>query len=110
MRLSVEAIRRHIEALRLTLLTPSPEGIEQWLPKLQDAAAFLASYHPGQDSGSLSELKALSKELATIKKLVEQGAAFWNEWAKLLGSVTGGYTSSGRAQPVTAARTVSLQG
>jgi hypothetical protein len=113
MRLSVETIRKHIEALRLALLAPSPEGMEQCLPALLDAAAFLAGFQPEYgvpDSSFLSELKALKKELAAVSKLVQHGAAFWNEWARLLGSVTGGYTPSGEAQPVTAAGTVCLQG
>lgn len=110
MRLSVETIRTQIEALRLTLLTPSLEGIERSLPALQEAATFLAGFQPVPDNTSLPELKALKKELAAVSKLIEHGAAFWNEWAKLLGSMTGGYTPSGEAQSVTAAGTVSLQG
>lgn len=116
MRSSVETIRKHIEALRLALLAPSPEGIEQCLPALADAAGSLISIQrelisAGRgDSEFERELKALKKDLAAVHKLIEYSAAFWNQWARLLGSMAGGYTPSGEARPVAAAGTISIQG
>jgi hypothetical protein len=115
MRSSVETIREHIEALRLALLAPSPEGIEQCLPALAGAAESLISIQRELNAGRRDpelgrELKALEKDLAAVDKLIERGAAFWNQWARLLGSITGGYTPSGEARPVAAAGTISLRG
>ena len=56
------------------------------------------------------ELKALEKDLAAVDKLIEHGVEFWNQWAGLLGSRTGGYTPSGEARPVVAAETISIRG
>jgi len=114
MRSSVETIRKHIEALRLALLAPSPEGMEQCLPVLADAAGSLISIQrelgrSGGDPELGRELKALKQDLAAVHKLIEHGASFWNQWAKLLGSLSG-YTPSGEARPVAAAGTISIQG
>jgi hypothetical protein len=114
MRSSVETIRKHIEALRLALLAPSSEGIEQCLPLLADAAGSLISIQrelglPGSDSDLGRELKALKKDLVAVQKLIEHGAAFWNQWAKLLGALSG-YTPSGEARPVAAAGAISIRG
>jgi hypothetical protein len=116
MRSSVNAIRNQIGALRLALLAPSPEGIEQCLPSLADAVARVGGIerelrlHPNPDPALGWELKALQRDLRAVGKLVANGLAFWNGWGRLLGSASAGYTPSGEPQPVSASGSISLRG
>jgi len=123
MRSTIKTVRNHVAALRVALLSPSPEELQTFLPVLTDAAGCLGTIERelrllpdprntrSQDDPDLArELKALRQDLRTVRKLVEHGAAFWQAWAKLFGAATGGYTPSGEPRPVAAAGSISVQG
>ena len=113
---SLRRAREHVAALRGALVSPSPEEIERFLPALVEAAACLGSVQHEIETSSTGvpelreELHALKSELALVQRLIEHGATFYQGWARLLGSATGGYTPSGESAPLTGARTISAQG
>lgn len=123
MRSTIKTVRDHVAALRLALLSPSPEELQSFLPVLTDAAGCLGTIERGlrllpdprdppspRDPALARELQALRQDLRTVTKLIEHGAAFWQAWARLFGAATGGYTPSGEPRPVAAAGTISVQG
>lgn len=115
MRSNLKIARSHIERLRRALLSPSPEKIAQCQPGLAEAAACLTLLQQNlgvepADPELGRELKALKNDLNAVRRLIEHGAEFYRGWAKLLGSVTAGYTPTGDAAPISAAGTVSIRG
>jgi hypothetical protein len=115
MRSNLRTARVRNEELRQALVAPAPDEIERCLPGLAEAAASLGwvERRLGAESaepGLSQDLEALQKELRMVSRLIEHGAAFYQGWAKLLGSATGGYTAAGEASPLTAAGTVSVRG
>ncbi|HML18476.1 MAG TPA: hypothetical protein VK419_15710 [Bryobacteraceae bacterium] len=111
----VSSARRQIANLRAVLASPGPEEIEACLPALAEAAACLASVEQDLKSSAPPaemawELKQLQAELKMAAKLIANGAAFYQGWAKLLASAASGYTPSGDAAPLAAAGSVSVQG
>ena len=77
MRSSIHRARKQLEALRLALLSPSPQGIEQQLPALEqatqclDAARQQESLSPG---ACREQLRALELELRIVTRLIVNGA------------------------------------
>ena len=100
--------RRQVEALRLALLTPSPEEVWLCLPGLEEAVRCLTATE--QESPNTAELRALKSDLRIVTRLIEHGAALHQGWARLLGAVTAGYTATGDAAPVAAFGSLSIVG
>ncbi len=98
--------RDRIERLRLALLSPEPEEICAALPGLEEAAACLQEVEQelrgGADASAAvhRELKMLKSDLRISVRLVEQGMAFCQAWAKMLGSGPA-YTQTGRPTALT---------
>ena len=117
MRPSVTIVRRHVETLRLALMSSSLDDIEGCLSSLDDASHGLASAardlpSPGelQERGprgsrlpaeSDAEIEALRKELDIVTRLLENGVRLNEGWARLLGAWVAGYMSTGEAAPLT---------
>jgi hypothetical protein len=115
MRSKIKQARDRVEALRLALLSPTPEDIAQALPGLEEAASCLAILEQEVREGACApyevrrELKLLKNDLRISARLIEQGIAFCQGWAKLLGGVPA-YTQAGHSQPPPSAGTLSLRG
>lgn len=119
MRAKLQDVRRRVATLRRTLLSPSAEEIRLHLPELMEAVQRLDDIqnelrsHGARDAqnGDLAqELQALKKELRMVHRLIDHSVAFYQGWAKLFGSATGGYMSSGEAAPLTTPAVVWMQG
>ena len=115
MRLRIQQARASIEALRLALVGASPGEIVAALPGLQQAVECLEAVEQEVREGACApyevrrELKLLKDDLRLNARLIEGGAAFCQGWARLLGAGPA-YTPAGRAAPVEASATLSLQG
>ena len=113
---AINNARKHVEALRLALLTPSPEQIVRCLPGLEEAARCLAATErelprAGPERLELpAELRALKNDLRAVNRLIERGAAYHQGWAKLLGLAAAGYTPTGDAAPIAASGSLSIRG
>jgi hypothetical protein len=111
----ISSARRKVARLREALISPGPEEIENCLPALAEAANYLDSIQeelkfsappPEMDQ----QLQLLKDELKMATRMIANGAAFYQGWAKLLASAASGYTPSGDAPPLAPAGSVSLQG
>ena len=94
----ITSARRHVEALRAALLSPSPEAIERCLPALEEAVRCLTGAE--KELRDAAACRALRNELRIVNRLIEHGAAFYQGWAKLLGAATAGYMPTGEAAPI----------
>jgi len=113
--------RRHVEELRLGLLSPSPEDVLRCLPGLESAIDCLRSVEEelrqspnseGRSSLAIrAELNQFKKDLNMIGRLIAHGAALHEGWARILGAAAGGYLQSGDAAPLSGSGgTLFLQG
>jgi hypothetical protein len=117
MRLKIREARDRIEALRLALVSPSPEEIGAAIPGLEEAARCLAIVEQEIREGACApyevrrELKLLKNDLRISVRLIEHGRAFCQSWAKMLG-VGPAYTQAGQSAPSgqSAGGTFSLRG
>lgn len=114
----IQSIRRRLDALRIALLSPSPEEIVNCLPALEEAVPSCQQLELElpDDSDPLARLEirialhALQSDLQIAGRLIEHGAALHQGWAMLLAAAVGGYVATGAPAPLTAAGTVSLEG
>lgn len=94
--------RERVAELRRALLGTSPEAIEECLPGLAEAATRISSL----DRESLAALQA---DLRQVKHLIEHGERLNRGLAALLGAWVSGYTASGKAAPISAAGSISIE-
>ncbi|HTB13521.1 MAG TPA: hypothetical protein VK752_18200 [Bryobacteraceae bacterium] len=115
MRSKVKQARDRIEALRLALISPTPEEIGAVLPGLEEAVFCLETVERAVREGVCApyevrrELKMLKKELRVSARLVEHGVAFCQGWAKLLGAGPE-YAQNGHTVPGQSEGTLSVRG
>ena len=114
----VQEARRHVDALRNALLSPTPGPVEQSLPNLEEAGACLRRLHAELDAVPAvpqlqrrlsQELRALRLELSLVQRLAAEGARFHEGWARLLGAFASGYTRDGEAAALAPASTVTVE-
>jgi len=101
MRSKIKRARDMVEALRVALLCPAAEDICLALPGLEEAAGCLETVERELREGACApdevqrELKLLKNDLRISRRLIEQGTAFWQGWAKRTGAGPA-YTQAGR--------------
>ena len=114
----VQEARRHVDALRNALLSPTPEPIEQSLPILEEAAVCLRGLRAELDAVPAAphlrrrlnqELRALRLELSLAGRLAAEGARFHEGWARLVGAFASGYTRDGEAAALAPASTLTVE-
>jgi hypothetical protein len=111
--LAIEQLSRakdSINALRSTLLAPSPEALEAHLPALEAAIHDLQSLQRDGGLCTRGEWEALASELRAAASLIMHGLEFQRGWAKLLATAFGGYRPDGEPRPLQARGNVSVQG
>jgi hypothetical protein len=115
MHLRIKEARSRVEALRLALVSPTLEDISEALPGLDEAAGCLAKVEQEVRRGVCApyevrrELKLLKNDLRITARLIQNGIAFCQGWAKLLGTGPA-YTQEGHTAPCQSEGTVSLRG
>ena len=115
MRSKIKQARQRIEALRLALISPTPEEMGGVLPGLDEAVRCLATIEQEIREGTpapyevRSELQMLKNDLRISVRLIEHGLAFCQVWAKMIGAGPA-YTQTGRPAPSRSEGTLSLQG
>ena len=111
----IQQARARVEALRLALLSPSPEEIGSTLAGLEEAARCLETVEREVREGTCAphevrrELKFLKNDLRISARLIEHGLAFCNGWARMLGTGPS-YSQAGDAVPAETVGTLSLRG
>lgn len=116
----LRTVRLRVESLRMALLEPSQEELNRSLPALEEAAGYLVSIERelrdsgtgpiGHAVGLRTELQTLKNELRIVRRLIENGAAFYQNWARFLGGAEAGYISTGQPAPLGAGGSVSVRG
>lgn len=109
----VKRARGHLAAVRAQVISSSPEEVERCIPELHDAIACLRAVEPTPELAG--ELGALQFELGIVKRLVQRGADFYQDWAKVLAATAAGYTAAsytaaGDPAPLSAPGSVSVKG
>jgi hypothetical protein len=118
MRAKLQDVRRRVAILRCALLAPSAGEIHGCLPEVMEAVRCLSSIQQelqnsnrGHDEEDFArELKALNNDLRLVHRLIDHSVAFYQGWARLLGSATAGYMRSGESAPLTVPGAVWVQG
>lgn len=111
-------VRAAVTALKIAVLAGSAEQISQCLPAVTQAAQWLATLRPANrsadDRNASRELRhqceQLRSDLATVGRLIEQGARYQRWWAGLLGASIAGYGRSGQAAPLAVPSGVAVRG
>jgi hypothetical protein len=101
MRPNLYNARQTVAELRAALLSPSPEGLETFVPALEAAVRDLETLQAAPGLPPRGELESFSKELLGVARLVEHAITFNQGWARVLAAATSNYQPTG--QPATAA-------
>ena len=107
---STKQARNGIERLRVALLSPSPEDIGEALPALEEAVLCLTTVEQELREGAAApyevrrELELLRNDLRISTRLIENGMAFCQGWARMIGAGPA-YTASGQPEPQLESRT-----
>jgi hypothetical protein len=115
MRLRIKEARERIEALRIALTGSSPAEIGAALPGLEEAVRCLETVEQDLREGACApyevrrELKLLKSDLHLNARLIDQGVAFCQGWAKLLGAGAA-YTQDGQSAPSEPLASLSVRG
>ena len=115
MRSRIKQARDRIEALRIALTGSSPEEIDAALPGLEEAARALETVELEIRDGACApyevrrELKLLKSDLRLSGRLIGQGMAFCQGWARLVGA-SPAYTQDGQSAPSEPLTTLSVRG
>lgn len=115
MRAQIKQARERIEALRIALTGSSPDEICAALPGLEEAARNLETVEQEIRGGACApyevrrELKLLKSDLHLSRRLIEQGAAFCQGWARLTGA-SPAYTQAGVSAPSEPLASLSVRG
>src|SRR5579863_6280588 len=105
---SIHRAQARLTALRNTLLTPSPEGLDAHLPVLEATLYDLQGLQP--DGLERRELEALAAQLRAVGRLIQHGLEFQRGWAKLLAAAFSGYRPDGEPRPLQARGNISMRG
>ena len=90
MRSKIKRARERVEALRLALISHTPEEMGSVLPGLDEAVRCLATIEQEIREGTpapyevRSELQMLKNDLRISVQLIEHGLAFCQAWAKMI--------------------------
>ncbi len=115
MRSKIKEARTRVERLRVALLSSTSDEMGAALPGLDEAARCIALVEEEMRGGARvsdeirREVKLLKNDLRISGRLIEQGMAFCQSWAKMLGAGPG-YTRAGYGAPVERERTVVVRG
>jgi len=108
---------RSLRAARARLLRPTPEALRLCTQDLQAAHAALARLIAHLQTEGRQPPKSLQQKIQSwrdstrlLSILLEQAAALRLGWARLLGSITQGYTPQGEPAPLSVAPGMSVEG
>ena len=88
------------------LIAPSPKALNNCQEALEHAVSALKEFRSFSqeappEPGARSLALILKTEVSRARRLMESLAAFYKGWERILGTMSGGYTSSGSPAAVT---------
>ncbi len=109
--------RAHLKELHSLLVAPTPESLEESVPRLQAAAECLRNVEGALRSGTaaarptlLPELSELKRQVSLVQALLQQAAGFYFGCARLLAATAVAYTASGEPAVPAPPRRLRLEG
>jgi hypothetical protein len=99
------AARAEVRRASELLVDASPEALQSCHGALDRAVSELAGFRSQcaaapPDAGALSTALGLRSEILRAARLLENLAAFYRGWERILGTMSAGYTARGDAAPV----------
>ena len=94
------AARAEVDRACNLLIASTPEALNDCQNALERAVAALEEFRSycqevPPDPGAKSLAQALRRDLARPRRLLENLAAFYRGWERILGTMSGGYTANG---------------
>ena len=110
----LQTTRSQLDCVCALLAAPSPEALDRCSALLEDACRRLADFEPRlrQNSGdptALEEARRLRASALRAGRLLEGAGSFHNNWMRLRGAITGGYTGQGEPSQINHASRISLR-
>jgi hypothetical protein len=112
----LETVHAAVQEANRLLMDSKPEALEGSAAALQRARRGLRRAvdcynlsNPPAKAGMRAELEELRKGLRGHHLLLEHAAAFYDGWARLRNSLTGGYTAQGEPAPVEPGRRLLIE-
>jgi len=110
----LQTTRSHLDEVCAMLTAPTPEALDQCSVLLEAAGRQLTDWQPRlrQNSGdapALEEARRLRTSLLRAGRLLEGASSFHNNWIRLRGAMSGGYTDRGEPSLVNHGSRISLR-
>src|ERR1700720_4144258 len=92
-------VRSQLDRTCERLISPSPESLDACSEDLESAVRQLAAWQPqlsaqAGDPMALEEAWHVRRSFVRARKLMQTAAAFHDNWVRLRGAMSGGYTAA----------------
>ena len=110
----LQTTRSHLDEVCAMLTAPTPEALDQCSVLLEAAGRQLTDWQPRlrQNSGdapAFEEALRLRTSLLRAGRLLEGASSFHDNWIRLRGAMSGGYTQRGEPSLVNHGSRISLR-
>jgi hypothetical protein len=107
-------VRSQLDRACERLTSPSPEGLDQCSYDLESAMQQLAACQPqfsaqAGNAEALAEAWHVRRSFQRARRLMDSAAVFHDNWMRLRGVMSGGYTPTGDPGPVLHPSRICLQ-
>jgi hypothetical protein len=111
----LQTTRSHLDRVCAMLTAPSPEALDQCSALLEVAGRQLTEWQPrlrqsSGDAPAFEEARRLRTSLLRAGRLLEGASSFHNNWMRLRGAISGGYTERGEPALVDHGSRIFLRG
>ena len=109
--LQLAQVRRQLDGACDRLISPTPEALDACAQDLESSIGQLSAFrpHPG-DAEALEQAWHVRRSFVRARKLMASAAAFHDNWTRLRGTISGGYTATGDPPPIVHQGRICLQG
>jgi len=110
----LQTTRSHLDRVCAMLTTPTPEALDQCSAMLEAAGRQLTDWQSrlrpsSGDAPALEEARRLRASLLRAGRLLEGASSFHNNWMRLRGAMSGGYTERGEPSLVNHGSRISVR-
>jgi hypothetical protein len=103
-------VRRQLDGACDRLTTPSPASLDACAHDLESAIGQLTACRPSPaDAEALEQAWHVRRSFLRARKLMESSAAFHENWTRVRGTISGGYTATGEAASIVHQGRICLQ-
>jgi hypothetical protein len=111
---SLAQVRGQLDHACDRLVSPTAASLDACARDLESAVRQFTDFQPelrghGGDAEALEQAWHVRRSFLRARKLMESAAAFHENWTRLRGTISGGYTATGDPGPVTHPRRICLQ-